>query len=196
VAGVFAQLLVGGARADAGQRPADGFRAVARDARGDQRVHDVQLWRLEPDHHVGELTIDGLAAVFDEPDVTGRPLAAVVFLHDLDVADLRPPLQQLVPELVEPRADRQLERPARLGHLAGIGMRILQAVDGIFEDEPGHQLARLDHRCFIVLQQLDPPQPAGEELVRRGFELVLDAVHVRLVHPRSRKSAYSSYSTS
>jgi hypothetical protein len=83
-------------------------------------------------------------------------LAAVVFLHDLDVPDLGPPLQQVVPELVEPWADGQLERPARLGHLAGIGMRIMQAVGGIFEDEPGHQLARLDNRGFIVPQQLDP----------------------------------------
>src|SRR5580700_3608823 len=78
VAGVLPQLLVSGAFADAGQGPADGLRAVVRDTRGDQRVHDVQLRRLEPDHHVGELTVDGLAAVFDEPDVTGRPLAVVV----------------------------------------------------------------------------------------------------------------------
>src|SRR4029077_16836453 len=81
VAGVLPQLLVGGAFADAGQGPADGLRAVARDARGDQRVHDVQLRRLEPDHHVGELTIGGLAAVLDEPDVTAHPVAAVVFVH-------------------------------------------------------------------------------------------------------------------
>ena len=61
-------------------------------------------------------------------------------------------------------------------------MRILQAVGGIGEDEPGHQLARLDHRCVAVLQQLDPAYPAGEELVRRDFELVLDVVPLRLVH--------------
>src|SRR6516165_82529 len=57
--GALAQLLVGGAFADAGQGPSDGLRAVVRDARGDQRVHDVQLGRLEPDHHVGELAIGG-----------------------------------------------------------------------------------------------------------------------------------------
>src|SRR5215470_10036530 len=73
VAGVLAQLLVGGAFADAGQGPADGLRAVVRDTCGDQRVHDVQLGRLGPDHHVGELTIDGLVAVFDEPNVTAGP---------------------------------------------------------------------------------------------------------------------------
>src|SRR5580700_4044151 len=72
VAGVLPQLLVGGAFADAGQGPADGLRAVVRDARGDQRVHDVQLGCLEPDHHVGEFTIGGLAAVFDEPDIAAR----------------------------------------------------------------------------------------------------------------------------
>src|SRR5580704_2022537 len=92
VAGVLPQPLVGGAFADAGQGPADGLRAVARDARGDQRVHDVKIGGLEADHYVGELAVDGLAAVFDEPDVTARPLAAVVFPHHLDVPDLGPPL--------------------------------------------------------------------------------------------------------
>jgi hypothetical protein len=33
-----------------------------------------------------------------------------------------------------------------------------------------------------VLQQLDPAYPAGEELVRRDFDLVLDVVPLRLVH--------------
>jgi hypothetical protein len=61
-------------------------------------------------------------------------------------------------------------------------MRILQALAGIGEDEPGHQLTRLDHRRIVVLQQLDPADPAGEELVRRDFEFVLDVVSLRLVH--------------
>jgi hypothetical protein len=64
---------------------------------------------------VGELPIGGLAAVFDEPDVTARPMAAVVFVDDLDVPDLGPPLQQVVPELVEPGADGELERPTPRG---------------------------------------------------------------------------------
>jgi hypothetical protein len=64
-------------------------------------------------------------------------------------------------------------------------MRISHAVGGIFEDEPGHQLARLDHRCVVVLQQLDPAYPAGQELVRRDFEFVLEFVPLRLVHPPS-----------
>jgi hypothetical protein len=64
-------------------------------------------------------------------------------------------------------------------------MRILQAVVRMLEDEPGHQLARLDHRRVVVLQQLDPAYPAGEELVRRDFEFVLDVVSLRLVHPPS-----------
>lgn len=88
VAGVVPQLLVGGAFADAGQGPADGLRAVARDARGDQRVHDVQLGCLEPDHHVGELAVSGLAAVFGEPDAAARPLAAVIFLSPGPTASL------------------------------------------------------------------------------------------------------------
>ncbi len=45
VAGVLPQLLVGGAFTDAGQGLADGLRAVVRDTRRDQRVHDVQLSR-------------------------------------------------------------------------------------------------------------------------------------------------------
>jgi len=57
------------------------------------------------------------------------------------------------------------------------------SADGLGEDELGHQLSRLDHRCVAVLQQLDPAYPAGEELVRRDFDLVL--VPLRLVHPRS-----------
>jgi hypothetical protein len=93
VAGVLPQLLVGGAFADAGQGPANGFRAVVRDTRGDQRVHDVQLRRPEPDHYVRELTIGGLAAIFDEPDAAVQLLAAGVYEHQLDVPDLGPPLQ-------------------------------------------------------------------------------------------------------
>jgi hypothetical protein len=64
-------------------------------------------------------------------------------------------------------------------------MRVLQAVVGMFEDEPGHQLVRLDHWCVVVLQQLDAAYPASEELVRRDFELVLDVVPLRLVHSSS-----------
>jgi len=63
----------------------------------------------------------------------------------------------------------------------------LQAASGIGEDEPGHQLARLDHRCVVMFQQLDPAYPAREESVRRDFELVLDVVPVRPVHRSSRK---------
>jgi hypothetical protein len=64
-------------------------------------------------------------------------------------------------------------------------MRISHAVGGIFEDEPGHQLARLHPWRVVVSQHLDAAYPASEELVRRGFELVLDVVCVRLVHPPS-----------
>src|SRR5260370_40118756 len=76
-------------------------------------------------------------------------------------------------------------------------MRISQAVARIFEDEPGHQLARLHPRRVVVLEQLDPAYPAGQELVRRDFELVLDAVPLCLVHPSSCKClSNSDYSTS
>lgn len=60
-------------------------------------------------------------------------------------------------------------------------MRILQVVGGVFEDEPGHQLARRDHRCFVALQQLDAASPAGEESVRFGFKLVLDTESYKLL---------------
>jgi hypothetical protein len=59
-------------------------------------------------------------------------------------------------------------------------------LDQAGQHKPGHHLARLDHRRVVVLQQLDPAYPAGEELVRRDFELVLDVVPLRLVHPPSR----------
>ena len=75
-------------------------------------------------------------------------------------------------------------------------MRILQAVGGILEDEPGHQLPRLDHRRVVVLQQLDPAYPAGEELVRRDFEFVPDVVSLRVIHPPSLSLSNSDYSTS
>jgi hypothetical protein len=45
VAGVLAQLGVGGSLADAGQGPVDGLGTVGRDADADQRVHDFQLER-------------------------------------------------------------------------------------------------------------------------------------------------------
>jgi hypothetical protein len=66
-------------------------------------------------------------------------------------------------------------------------MRISHAVGGIFEDEPGHQLARLHPRRVVVLQQLDAAYPASKDLVRRDFELVLDVVSLRLAHPFSCK---------
>jgi hypothetical protein len=86
-------------------------------------AHHLQLRRLEPDHHVGEFTVGSLAAVFDEPDVTVHPVAVLVVGHHLDVPDLGPALRQVVPVPIEPGADGQLERPSRLGQLAGIGMR-------------------------------------------------------------------------
>ncbi len=144
-------------RVRARRKPPPGFR----DARGDQRVHDLQLRRLEPDHHVGELTIDGLTAVLDEPDVTGRPLAVVVFVHHLDVPDLGPPLQQVVPELVERGGDGQLERPCALATF-GDGDADLARGRRELSDQPGHQLARLHPRRVVVSRRLDAAYPAGE----------------------------------
>ena len=57
------------------------------------------------------------------------------------------------------------------------------------------QLARLDHRCVVVFQQLDPAYPAGEKLVCRDFELVPYVVSLRLVHPSSQSLSNSDYST-
>jgi hypothetical protein len=129
---------------------------------------------------VGELTVGGLAAVFDESDGTVHRLAVAVDEHQLEVPDLGPPPQQVVPELVEPGADLQLERPGLLAQLAGIGL--CAPGDETGQDEPWHQLAWLDHRCVVVLQQLDPAYPAREELVRLVLEFVLDVVPLRLVH--------------
>jgi hypothetical protein len=62
----------------------------------------------------------------------------------------------------------------------------LQAVGGIFEDEPEHQLLRLDVRRVVVFQQLDTAYPVAEELVRRELEFVLDVVSVHLAIRPSR----------
>src|SRR5215469_11551293 len=50
LAGLLLQLRVGGPFPHPGQGPADGLRAVARDARRDQRVHGLQVRRAEPGH--------------------------------------------------------------------------------------------------------------------------------------------------
>jgi hypothetical protein len=65
---------------------------------------------------MGELTIGGLAAVFDEPNVTGRPLAAVVLAAALSVVG------EVVPLPVAGRIAR-VDHPAEaLEALLGTGL--------------------------------------------------------------------------
>jgi urease accessory protein len=53
-AGVGAELLEGGALADAGQGPADGLGPAAGDAHGDQHVERLQVLLAQPGHDRGE----------------------------------------------------------------------------------------------------------------------------------------------
>jgi hypothetical protein len=55
--GSLAELGVRRPLADASQHPADGVRAVSRDARGDKRVQRPQVDRSEPGHHRGEVAL-------------------------------------------------------------------------------------------------------------------------------------------
>jgi len=82
IAGVLAQLCIGGPLADAGQRPADGLRAAVRDARGDQRVDDFQLRRFEPDHYVGDVAVGGFVLAVEGEDEAPPAVAAGVFEPD------------------------------------------------------------------------------------------------------------------
>src|SRR5579859_130759 len=61
LADVLSELGVGGALADAGQRPADAFGAVWDDAGGDQGVEDLNVPGVEPCHHRGEVAARGCA---------------------------------------------------------------------------------------------------------------------------------------
>src|SRR6185437_10181804 len=109
IAGVLAQLCVGGPLADAGQRPPDGLRAAVRDAGGDQRVDDFQLRRFEPDHHVGNAALGRFAGVVEGHDEAAPAVAAGIFEPVPEVLDLRPPLCQVAPELLDCRAVSVLE---------------------------------------------------------------------------------------
>src|SRR6202034_1268258 len=60
-ADVLSELGVGGALADAGQRPADAVGAVGDDASGDQGVEDLNVPGAEPCHHRGEVGARGRA---------------------------------------------------------------------------------------------------------------------------------------
>jgi hypothetical protein len=56
-------------------------------------------------------------------------------------------------------------------------MRPVQA-SGLGQDEPGHDLARLDDRRVTVAQPLDLAHRAREEPPRLGFDLALDVTQI------------------
>jgi hypothetical protein len=76
-----------------------------------------------------------------------------------------PPPGQLEPELPQGRPVCFLEG---LDH--ALVMRPVQA-SGLGQDEPGHDLARLDDRRVTVAQPLDPAHRAQEEPPRLGLDL-------------------------
>src|SRR6185369_13117303 len=177
---MLAQLRVGRPLADAGQRPADGLRAAVRDARGDQRVDDFQLRRLEPDHHVDDVALGRLARVIEAHDEAAAPaVAAGIFVPEPEVLDLRPPLCQVAPELLECRAVGPLQL---LKCRAGPGPP--NAAGRFGQDQRGQQLSRLEVRVVAVRFPVHPAHRAREERPYLIFDLVPDAVFRGLVHLR------------
>jgi hypothetical protein len=76
---------------------------------GDQRVDDFQLRRFEPDHYVGDVARSRFALVVEGDDEAAPAVATGIFEPDPEVLDLRPPLGQLAPELLDGRAVGVLE---------------------------------------------------------------------------------------
>jgi hypothetical protein len=136
-AGVGAELLEGGALADAGQRPADGLGAAAGDARRDQGVQRRHVFPAEPGHHRGQLGAVGpraagsgaTAELLDprprDPAWAGR-LAAC---HELEEHRGRQ-LVKFAPEVMEGLAVLTVERLECLQALGLVGRRV--------DDQPRH----------------------------------------------------------
>jgi urease accessory protein len=173
-AGVGAELLEGGALADAGQGPADGLGPAAGDADGDQRVEGLQVLLAEPGHDRGEA------------GATPRAGRALAELDDrLSFARIgagreleRHPSREavkLAPELVQGLAVPVVERVERLTALRFVVRRL--------DDHPGQQLPGLDLRLVAVLEHLDPrDRRAGKALAYLLGELLADVRELGFFH--------------
>ena len=173
-AGVGAELLEGGALADAGQGPADGLGPAAGNADGDQRVEGLQVLLAEPGHDRGEA------------GATPRAGRALAELDDrLSFARIgagreleRHPSREavkLAPELVQGLAVPVVERVERLTALRFVVRRL--------DDHPGQQLPGLDLRLVAVLEHLDPrDRRAGKALAYLLGELLADVRELGFVH--------------
>src|ERR1039458_2565868 len=152
----LAALRVGRPFADAGQDPADGFRAAGRGARGDQRVQHLQVHGSEPDINRGEIALaPGWAGWRTTEPLPGPPLVTGVSAEpELEVPDPGNLLRELA-----------VQFPARrlVVSLPGGEGRILL---GLFDKYPDQQVSRLDPRVVAILQQRDPLHLAvGEALL-------------------------------
>src|SRR6516162_3668464 len=187
LAGPLAQLRVGGPLADPGQGPADGVGPVGRDARGDQRVHGLQVGGPEPGHHGGEFADGGAAFAASSGIARGQPhyepapvLAAGVVADDKDPASLWHLLQQVTAEFFQGRAVGPFQ-PAQ---------GLLRPVRAVLRRQgyPDQHLARFDRGIVAVLQQPDLLHRAGEAPVGLVFHLLLDALPDHLIHASLRSS--------
>jgi urease accessory protein len=176
LAGVGAELLEGGALADAGQGPADGLGPAAGDADGDQRVERLQVLLAEPGHDRGEAGAAAPRAGRARAQLDDR-LSLARFGgagRELEGHPSREPVE-LVPELVQGLAVPVVERGERLPALRFVVRRL--------DDHPGQQLPRLDLRLIAVLEHLDPlDRRARKALVYLLGELLADAGELGCFH--------------
>src|SRR5215469_15693814 len=101
--GPGAELFVRWALPDAGERPADGFRPAARDARGDQQVQRLQVLGPEPGHDRRRPWRGPFATAARVQQLDERALAALFWLaarDDLEHHGDRK-LVQVLPQLAE-----------------------------------------------------------------------------------------------
>jgi hypothetical protein len=173
-AGVGAELLEGGALADAGQGPADGLGPAAGDADGDQRVEGLQVLLAEPGHDRGEAGATPRAGrALAELD-NRLSFARIGAGRELERHPSREAVK-LAPELVQGLAVPVVERVERLTALRFVVRRL--------DDHPGQQLPGLDLRLVAVLEHLDPrDRRAGKALAYLLGELLADVRELGFFH--------------
>src|ERR1017187_985665 len=170
------QLPVRGPLPDPAQRPADGFRAIGRDPRGDQRVQRFQVHASEPGHHGGETARDLVLLRIDRGAVQlHNPDGGTVDGFGAVNGDHEPPdlWESLFAELLQP-----------------IYVFVQPRIHGIYgrrvvlpEQHPEIKLSRLAPRVAPVLQQHEPRHRAlAEALLHLVVNHLLNAIHRRPFH--------------
>ena len=180
IAGVLAQLCVGGPLADAASA---------------HRMASARLFAMPAVISVSTISSSGglsrtitwvmslsaaPALVVQGHDEAAPAVAAGVFEADPEVLDLRPPPGQLVPELLESRAVDRLEF---LDCLAGFGPSSAPS-GGFGEDQGGQQLSRLMCGSSWCDGHSTAHRAVREQCPYVVFDLALDAVLRGLVDRR------------